>query len=145
MGKVIITEPSKRVIRITSRGKTVNVAPNSSRLIKVISVGPQGPAGADGEGVPTGGTTRQALTKIDGTDNNTEWSYDWMQIAGNIKYNGTTTDIAAGRVLEGTFTGLGLIYRFITTAKTGKYPTEDSFYRDFDGTNLTNLLATRGQ
>jgi len=27
----------------------------------------------------------------------------------------------------------------------GKYPTEDSFYRDFDGTNLTNLLATRGQ
>tara|TARA_R110002020_G_scaffold213427_1_gene420226 strand:+ start:26211 stop:26336 length:126 start_codon:yes stop_codon:yes gene_type:complete len=32
----------------------------------------------------------------------------------------------------------------ITDAFVGLYPSEDSFYDDFDGTNLTNLLATRG-
>jgi hypothetical protein len=35
--------------------------------------GPAGPAGAPGEGVPAGGTTGQVLSKIDGTDYNTEW------------------------------------------------------------------------
>lgn len=33
--------------------------------------GPQGPAG---QGVPTGGTAGQVLTKVDGTDYNTQWS-----------------------------------------------------------------------
>lgn len=39
--------------------------------------GSQGPAGATGPagvGVPTGGTTGQALVKIDGTDYNTQWA-----------------------------------------------------------------------
>ena len=38
--------------------------------------GPQGPAGtpgANGQGVPVGGTTGQVLSKIDGTDYNTQW------------------------------------------------------------------------
>ena len=33
-----------------------------------------GPAGADGEGVPAGGAAGQVLSKIDGTDYNTQWS-----------------------------------------------------------------------
>jgi len=39
--------------------------------------GPQGPAGAQGppgQGVPTGGSAGQVLTKIDGTNYNTQWS-----------------------------------------------------------------------
>ncbi len=36
--------------------------------------GPTGPAGAAGQGVPAGGTTGQALTKIDGTNFNTQWT-----------------------------------------------------------------------
>ncbi|HMR90122.1 MAG TPA: hypothetical protein PKD51_18300 [Saprospiraceae bacterium] len=36
--------------------------------------GAQGPAGAAGPGVPTGGTANQVLTKVDGTDYNTQWS-----------------------------------------------------------------------
>lgn len=36
--------------------------------------GIQGEKGETGEGVPTGGTTNQALTKTDGTDYNTQWS-----------------------------------------------------------------------
>ena len=35
--------------------------------------GPQGPTGATGEGVPVGGAADEVLTKIDGTDYNTEW------------------------------------------------------------------------
>lgn len=37
------------------------------------TVGATGPAGATGQGVPTGGTAGQVLTKIDGTNYNTEW------------------------------------------------------------------------
>lgn len=36
--------------------------------------GPQGPAGAAGVGVPAGGTAGQFLTKIDGTNYNTDWT-----------------------------------------------------------------------
>jgi hypothetical protein len=38
------------------------------------SQGPQGPAGAAGVGVPAGGTAGQFLTKIDGTNYNTDWT-----------------------------------------------------------------------
>ena len=37
------------------------------------SPGPAGPEGPPGEGVPVGGTAGQVLSKIDGTDYNTEW------------------------------------------------------------------------
>ena len=36
--------------------------------------GTPGSNGANGQGVPTGGTTNQVLTKIDGTNYNTQWS-----------------------------------------------------------------------
>jgi len=40
-----------------------------------VTIGPiQGPQGADGVGVVAGGTAGQVLTKIDGTDFNTEWT-----------------------------------------------------------------------
>ena len=35
--------------------------------------GPEGPQGPAGPGVPVGGTAGQVLTKVDGTDYNTEW------------------------------------------------------------------------
>ena len=38
------------------------------------SVGVPGPAGAPGQGVPVGGTAGQFLTKIDGTNYNTDWT-----------------------------------------------------------------------
>lgn len=36
--------------------------------------GPMGPTGATGVGVPSGGTAGQVLSKIDGTDYNTQWT-----------------------------------------------------------------------
>lgn len=40
----------------------------------VGATGATGAAGTNGLGVPAGGTAGQVLTKIDGTDNNTQWS-----------------------------------------------------------------------
>jgi len=68
----------------------------------------------------------------------------WITYAGNAKYTGVETIIASGKVLDYILDG-ATIYRFITDAFTGLYPSEDSFYSNFDGTNLTNLLVTRGE
>lgn len=55
------------------------------------TTGPTGDAGADGQGVPTGGTTGQVLAKVDNTDYNTEW-----------------VDAGSGGVTDhGALTGLG--------------------------------------
>ena len=69
---------------------------------------------------------------------------DWGFYAMNVEYNGVETAIASGDVLECVIDSV-LVYRFInSTANVNGYPSEDSFYSDFDGVNLTNLLATRG-
>ncbi len=41
--------------------------------VREADTGTPGADGADGLGVPPGGTTGQVLAKIDNTDNNTEW------------------------------------------------------------------------
>jgi len=67
----------------------------------------------------------------------------WIIYAGNVQYIGGDTQLAAGLVKPCTL-GDATIYRFINDTFVGLYPSEDSFYSDFDGINLTNLLATRG-
>jgi hypothetical protein len=47
---------------------------SSTEVIKVAVQGPQGPAGANGQGVPVGGSTGQVLRKASGTDYDTEWA-----------------------------------------------------------------------
>jgi hypothetical protein len=51
--------------------------------------GPQGPQGVPGEGVPVGGTAGQFLTKIDGTNYNTDWTTlnlsAYLTKAGNLE------------------------------------------------------------
>lgn len=56
----------------------------------VAATGPQGPAGP---GVPSGGTAGQVLTKVDGTDYNTEWA---TPSGGSISVSvaGSTTENA---------------------------------------------------
>jgi hypothetical protein len=69
----------------------------------------------------------------------------WNDYALNLmKYSGTKSTISTGRVLHGEASGASA-YRYITDAKVGKYPSQDSFYSVFDGTVLSGLLATRGE
>lgn len=68
----------------------------------------------------------------------------WIDVAGDVEYTGVEATIASGEVLTCDYKS-DTIYRFInSTENANGYPIEDSFYSDFDGTNLTNLLASRG-
>lgn len=69
--------------------------------------------------------------------------FDWGFFVTNAKYAAVDTVVASGIVRDYTLGG-NTIYRLVTTAFGPIYPIEDSFYDDFDGVNLTNLLATRG-
>ena len=53
-------------------------------------IGPQGPQGTQGVGVPVGGTAGQVLTKVDGTDYNTEWSDSAAGGVGDVTWKHTT-------------------------------------------------------
>lgn len=67
----------------------------------------------------------------------------WADLVLKVKYTGNDTIIASGEVLECLFNST-TIYRFInSTNDVNGYSIEDSFYENFDGTNLNNLIATR--
>ena len=69
---------------------------------------------------------------------------DWGYYIGATKYQNITVAIVGGDVLTYIYTPASItIYRYITTATTGLYPTEDSFYSTFDGTTLSDLITTR--
>ncbi len=68
----------------------------------------------------------------------------WIDVAGDVEYTGVETTIASGEVLTCNYKS-DTIYRFInSTENANGYSIEDSFYRNFDGTNLTNLIVSRG-
>lgn len=68
---------------------------------------------------------------------------EWPEYAVNAEFNNITTANAGGDVLEYTYKGV-VVYRYISsTTNPNGYPTEDSFYSSFDGTNLTGLINTR--
>lgn len=68
----------------------------------------------------------------------------WIDVAGDVEYTGVVITIAEGEVSTCDYKG-NTIYRFInSTENVNGYSIEDSFYRNFDGTNLTNLIVSRG-
>lgn len=85
----------------------VTQAPNP--IIQVSTPGPIGPAGAAGAagvGVPAGGTTGQVLSKIDGTNYNTQWSsaggYSAPTLGSTTIASGTTYANVAGLTINST-------------------------------------------
>lgn len=63
--------------------------------------GDQGDQGPAGEGVPTGGTAGQVLTKVDGTNYNTQWSTLTIP-SGDQLMTGTKSAIADSEATEAT-------------------------------------------
>lgn len=80
--------------------------------------GPTGPTGATGAGVPAGGTTGQALVKIDGTDYNTQWATPsggsgdvstdaiWDAAGDLVVGTGANTAARLAKGADGTFLGV---------------------------------------
>ena len=69
---------------------------------------------------------------------------DWWHYIGSTKFQDTTVTLAGGDVLTYTYTPTAAtVYRYITTALTGLYPTTDAFYTTFDGVTLSGLITTR--
>lgn len=145
MTDIALTRP-QIVVELTREHHTLTVEGKSTTvtLSKTGSPGPAGPPGADGQGVPTGGEARQVLRKIGGTDYSTEWTHTWQDFAMNVEYTGTETAVVGGTVYTATIDAAP-VYRFVTSATNANgYPTEDSFYRAFDGSVVSDLIVSRG-
>jgi len=65
-------------------------------IIVTVEVGPQGPQGDAGQGVPTGGTIGQVLRKASGTDYDTEWASAGSG-SGDVVGPASATDNAIAR------------------------------------------------
>lgn len=58
-----------------SDGITVEITESAAPTVTVTEKGPKGDTGADGQGVPTGGSQFQLLRKVSGDDYDTTWDY----------------------------------------------------------------------
>lgn len=69
---------------------------------------------------------------------------DWIRLASNVEYVGVQTNVTNGVVYEASYTGYP-VYRFVSTQLgENNYPDEDSFYLNFNGSELTTLITKRG-
>lgn len=95
--------------------KSAGVWPSGISLI-----GPTGATGAAGQGVPTGGTTGQVLSKIDNTDYNTQWI---AAPGGAVDSVNTQTGVV---VLDSDDIGEGTTNLYFTDARAKSAAVADS-------------------
>jgi len=93
------------------------------------AAGPQGPAGAAGQGVPVGGTTNQVLKKLSNTNYDTYWALD----AGGVPYSGATGNVDLGEyeLKAGQFE--------LDTTPTGTASVAVTRWNDTNGVSETTL------
>jgi hypothetical protein len=102
-----IIEQSPNVISpVEQQANVVAVSPTEPNTVivqqppyqEIVVVQPTGPAGADGKGVPSGGTTGQVLAKTSNTDYDTEW----VDESGGTYTGQSPTTIAVGGIPANT-------------------------------------------
>lgn len=83
MSDLIQIFTTENKLQVLEQNNELIIQEQGSNQIEIQSVGAQGPIGIQGpvgpqgpagQGVPVGGTANQALTKIDSTNYNTQWS-----------------------------------------------------------------------
>jgi hypothetical protein len=100
--------------------------------------------GGTGGNVPSGGLKRQVLEKRTNNNNDYLWKFRYFDFLTNVEYTGNEFSTTGGKVLEAQLDG-DYYYRFISdTINLNNYPDEDSFYGDFTGSVLVDLITTRG-
>ena len=91
------------------------------------ATGPVGATGAAGQGVPTGGTAGQVLSKVDGTNYNTQWttpssgggnSFSFTSAIGTTNTNGNGTFYLVAGGANSTETNAQIIAPFACTKIT---------------------------
>ena len=70
-----VTQSDGTSVTFNQENSSVSVSSPASTSVQVLEKGVKGDAGADGQGVPTGGSQFQILRKVSGTDYDTEWDY----------------------------------------------------------------------
>lgn len=110
---------------------TIKIVPDTtqSAVVKtILTAGQPGPTGATGPGVPAGGTAGQFLTKINGTDYNTQWTNPPTAVRWSPTFQATGL----------TFTGTGSTYPTYNSyyVKSGQLVT---FWIQIDMTTVTNF------
>jgi hypothetical protein len=82
------------IVKVQARKVSGNKIPSLDKgfLFTFALQAPKGDDGATGQGVPIGGTTNQVLSKIDGTDYNTQW----------ITPSGGSLEIGTTPIINGT-------------------------------------------
>jgi hypothetical protein len=74
---IIVEDPQTIVVQVETQVSPdieVQISPDPTALVVQVDNGIPGVPGSPGVGVPVGGTANQALTKIDGTNYNTQWA-----------------------------------------------------------------------
>ena len=145
---------NQNVFQVVKEDNEVKVDATQGRPQVTIGTGgaqgPPGPPGADGVGIPSGGIAGQVLSKVDGSDYNTQWvtpssisdpygfaSY-WMTLARGFSVIPTEIGSTAnGGVWEYTYTN-GTLYRYIATDLS-----LDAFYTTWDGSAVSGLVTEK--
>jgi hypothetical protein len=71
----VIPGLNQLVVVETADGKLVElVRPQESRLVEVVTTGPQGPAGPAGPGLPNGGNPGDIVLKSSYANNDASWA-----------------------------------------------------------------------
>lgn len=122
MATVQVLEENTLVIEIAGMGPPGQQGPTGA----TGATGAQGPQGVAGVGVPAGGTTGQALVKVDGTDYNTAWS-----------------SVAGGSAVWGAITGTLSSQLDLQSALDGKSSTSHTHTGVYEPANV-NIQAHIG-
>ena len=105
------------------------IVTESSEDITVNVSNAQGPAGANGVGVPVGGSTNQVLKKLSGTNYDTYWAADGQ----GVPYSGATGDVNLGEF------ALSAGQLTLDTSPTGTASVGTTRWNDTTGVSETTL------